>query len=163
MIGPQQHFLVQIQNTIWKEGDFYRKKHQQLDHGKSMKAPRTFVQSDHTMYDTTSSTLYANGNSSTKEIHAKSPYSTMANRPMNTEGKGMPYESASISDGLNSTLTSPSSSPQNNNTKERLKADMRLITATLKVCFILFAYCLVLVVLSLLYVVCSSGYNLRFL
>ena len=156
MIGPQQHYLVQIQSTIWKEGDFYRKKHQQIDHGKNAKSQRALVQSDYTMYDNTSTALRANG-TTVNETQTKSPFSTTKmhadlNAEPHTSKGTSPHESPSTSGSVampNSTFTPPSSlSTPNSNTKERLKADMRLITATLKVycdrCFVFYSVLMIL-------------------
>lgn len=107
VIGPQQHFLIQIQNSLWKEGDLYRKKLQQSEHGKSVKSQREYVHD-------------ANVLSGLSDTHGSKERYTR--------------ESSGLSDGASTQAsTLPTNSlPQNVNTKERLKADMRLITATLK-------------------------------
>lgn len=120
VIGPQQHFLVQMQNSLWKEGDLYRKKLQYDHSNKLMKVPK---QPQPEYVGAVAGVGYTNGT----EVQPKSVGATGSRSEYN-------YNTP---DGAGSAVPPPTNAaPQNITTKERLKADMRLITATLKVNYI---------------------------
>lgn len=150
VIGPQQHFLVQMQSSLWRSGDLYKRK---LVENSSAVANGADLTSLHS--STSSSASSYNGDyitASHSEVPTKGAKSGVS-KGASSKAATPSLSSASISVHMgtsggdsdssypdsNSHTYSSGASPSHKDSgksnilsKERLKADMRVITATLK-------------------------------